>query len=152
MFWAISWLEGVPKIVVVVTEKLVKNKFLNQFGHKGQISNRPEVFKHIWVKCFFFKRGCATAYFIHEGKMLVAKDWFTVVVSRGTTWSEHSNCKDVWIWSRTHVLGDICFMHFCTAFWVTVSNPHRGVPERLGLQRLCEGGLGLVLSFFFFFW
>ena len=40
-----------PKIVVVeMTEKLVKNKFLNEFGHKGQILNRPEVFKHIWVK------------------------------------------------------------------------------------------------------
>ena len=35
--------------VVEMTEKLVKKKFLNEFGHKGQIWNRPEVFKRIWV-------------------------------------------------------------------------------------------------------
>ena len=33
----------------------------------------------------FFKRGFTTADFIHEGKMPVAKDRFTMVVSRGTT-------------------------------------------------------------------
>ena len=130
-----------------MTEKLVKNKFFNKFGQKGQIWNRPEVFKHSWVKCvLFFKRGLTTADFIHEGIMPVAKDWCTMVVSRGTTWSEHSNSKDVGIESRTHVLGDICFMHFNTASWVTVSNPHKGVPEKRRSQRLCEGGWTTCLS------
>ena len=30
-----------------MTEKFAKYNFLNEFGHKGQISNRSEVFKHI---------------------------------------------------------------------------------------------------------
>ena len=45
------------------------------------------------------------AAFIQEGKMPVSKDWFTMVVSRGTISLEHSNSKDVGIRSRTHVLG-----------------------------------------------
>ena len=48
---------NVPKIALIqTTKKLVKKFFLNKFGHKGQISNRPKVFKHIWVKRDFFKR------------------------------------------------------------------------------------------------
>ena len=131
-----------------MTETLVKDKFLNEFGHKGQIWNRHEACKHIWVKwgCCFFKRGFTTSDFIHEGKMPVAKDWFTMVVSRGTTWLKHSNSKDVGIGSRTHVLGDIFFMHFNTASWVTISNPHKGVPEKRRSQRLCEGGWTTCLS------
>lgn len=53
------------------------------------------------------------AAFIQEGKMLVAEDWFTVAVSRGTIKSEHSDSKDVGIGSRTQVLGHIiCFTDF----------------------------------------
>ena len=40
--------------MVEVTEKLVKNKFLNESGHKRQISNRSEVFKRTWFKRSFF--------------------------------------------------------------------------------------------------
>ena len=43
---------------------------------------------------------------------------------------EHSNSKDIRIGSRTHVLGDICFMNFNTVSLVTLSNPHKGVPEK----------------------
>ena len=45
--------------------------------------------------------------FIQEGKMLVAKDWFTMAVSRGTIKSKHLDSKDIGIGSRTQVLGDI---------------------------------------------
>ena len=38
VFWAIICLESVPKIALIqMTKKLVKNSFLNKFGHKGQI-------------------------------------------------------------------------------------------------------------------
>ena len=47
------------------------------------------------------------AVFIREGKMLVAKDWFTMAVSRGTIKSKHLDSKDIGIGSRTQVLGDI---------------------------------------------
>ena len=57
----------------------------------------------------FFKRDLTMAAFIQ-----VDKDWFTLAVSRGTILLEHSNSKDVRIGSRTHVLGDICFMNFNT--------------------------------------
>ena len=60
----------------------------------------------------------------------VDKDWFTLAVSRGTILLEHSNSKDIRIGSRTHVLGDICFMNFNTVSLVTLSNPHKGVPEK----------------------
>ena len=70
------------------------------------------------------------AAFIQEGKMPVDKDWFTMAVSRGTISLEHSNSKDVGIRSRTHVLGDICFMNFNTVSLVTLSNPHMGVQEK----------------------
>ena len=62
--------------------------------------------------------------------MPVDKDWFTMAVSRGTISLEHPNTKDVGIGSRTHVLGDICFMNFNTVSLVTLSNPHKGVPEK----------------------
>ena len=113
---------------------------------KGKFETGLKFCKHIWIKWFFFKRGFTTTDFIHEGKMPVDKDWSTMVVSRETTWSEHSNSKDVGIGSRTHVLGDIFFMHFNTASWVTVSNPHKGVPEKRRSQRLCEGGWTTCLS------
>ena len=70
-----------PKIVVVeMTEKLVKNKFLNEFGRKGQIETglkslstfgSSEVFLLFFLS---FKRDFTTADFIHEGKMPVAKN------------------------------------------------------------------------------
>ena len=123
-----------------MTEKLVKNKFLNEFGHKGQIWNNPEVFKHIWVKWEFFQKELYDGRFHHTWRKLpVAKDWFAMVVSRGTTWSEHSNSKDVGIGSRAHVLGEFFFMYFNTASWVTVSNPHKGVPEKRRSPRLWRG-------------
>ena len=78
----------------------------------------------------FFKRGLTMAAFIQEGKMPVDKDCFTMAVSRGTISLEHSNRKDVEIGSRTHVLGDTCFMNFNTVSLVTLSNPHMGVPEK----------------------
>ena len=70
------------------------------------------------------------AAFLQEGKMPVDKDWFTLAVSRETSSLEHSNSTDVGIGSRTHVLGDICFMNFNTVSLVTLSNPHKGVPEK----------------------
>ena len=79
------------------------------------------------------------AAFIQEGKMSVDKDWFTMAVSRGIISLEHSNSKDVGIGSRTHVLGDICFMNFNTFPLVTLSNPHTGVPKKRRSLRLCEG-------------
>ena len=78
----------------------------------------------------FFERGLTMAAFIQEGKMPVNKDWFTMAVSRGTISLEHSNSKDVGIGSGTHVLGDSCFMNFNTVSLVTLSNPHKGVPEK----------------------
>ena len=74
--------------------------------------------------------GLTMAVFIQEGKMPVDKDWFTMAVSSGTISLEHSNRKDVEIGSRTHVLGDTCFMTFNTVSLVTLSNPHMGVPEK----------------------
>ena len=51
-------MEGVSKIVVIeMTEKLVKVKLLDELGHKGRIWNKPELFKHIWVRIFFQKRA-----------------------------------------------------------------------------------------------
>ena len=49
----------------------------------------------------FSKRDLTMAAFIQEGKMSVDKDWFTMAVSRGTMWSEHSNSKDVVCVKRT---------------------------------------------------
>ena len=70
--------------------------------------------------------GLTMAAFIQEGKMSVDKDWFTMAVSRGTiSPSEKSNGKDVGIGSRTHVLGDICFMKFKPISLVTLLNPRK---------------------------
>ena len=70
------------------------------------------------------------AAFILEGKMPVDEDRFTMAVSRGTISLETSNSKDAGIGSRTHVLGDICFMNFNTVSLVSLSNPHKGVLEK----------------------
>ena len=63
-------------------------------------------------------------------KIPVNKNWFATALSRGTSSSEHSNSKAVGMGSRTHVLGHICFMNFNTGSLVTLSNPHKGVPEK----------------------
>ena len=61
-------------------------------------------------------------------KIPVSKNWFATALSRGTISSEHSNSKVVEMGSRTHVLGDICFMNFNSFFGD--SNPHKGVKEK----------------------
>ena len=141
VFWVISWLEGVPNIVWSRWQKSwSRTSFSMSLDTKGGFETGLKCLSTFGSSEGFFKRSFTTADFIHEGKMLVAKDWFTMVVNRGTTWSEHSNSKDVGIGSRTHVLGDIYFTHFNTASWVTLSSPHKGVPEKCRLQSLCEGG------------
>ena len=73
-----------------MTQKLIKNNFLNKFGHKGQISNWPKfVFSTFGSREVFFKRDLTMAAFIQEGKMPVDKDWFTMAVRRGTISLEH---------------------------------------------------------------
>jgi len=42
------------------------------------------------------------------------KDWFIMVVSKGTTSSEHSNIRMLESGPEMHVLGDSCFMQFST--------------------------------------
>ena len=67
----------------------------------------------------FFKSGLTMAAFIQGGKMPVDKDWFTMAVS---LLSEYSNSKDTGIRSRTHVLGNICFVNFNTISLVTLKS------------------------------
>ena len=51
VFWAISWLEGVPKIVLIkMTKKLTKKKKFNTFGHKRLIWNRPKVYSLFFIE------------------------------------------------------------------------------------------------------
>ena len=87
-----SWLEGVPKIVLIqMTKKLVKNNFLNTFWQKRQIWSSPKVFKPI-CRAFlkiFFTPSPPPKRLSQEGKMLFNKDWFTMAVSRATILSEH---------------------------------------------------------------
>ena len=64
-----------PKIVVVeMTEKLVKNKFLNELDTKGRFETGLKCLGTFESSEGFFKRGFTTADFIHEGKMPVAMD------------------------------------------------------------------------------
>ena len=54
---SVSVLCFVPKIVLIkMTRKPIKNNFLNKFGHKGQISNRPKfVFSTFGSREVFFR-------------------------------------------------------------------------------------------------
>ena len=64
-----SWLEGVPKIVLIkMTKKLVRNNFLNTVGHKWQIWKKPKVFKHISVKRGLFQKGLFNYDCFHTGR------------------------------------------------------------------------------------
>ena len=80
------------------------------------------------------------AAFIQEGKMLVNKDWFTMALSRGTISLEHSNSKDVGIWSRTHVLGDICFVNFNSFTGDPLKSTH-GCTRELSLPKTVRRGM-----------
>ena len=72
-----------------------------------------------------------------------------MAVSRGTiSPSEKSNGKDVGIGSRTHVLGDICFMKFKPISLVTLLNPRKSTREltlpktvRRGMKYLAVNGI-----------
>ena len=76
---------------------------------KLRIKEKTRVLVALKESCFL-QRGLTAAAFTREGNRPVVKNWFTMAVSRGTISSEHPNTKDVEIGSRTHALGDICFM------------------------------------------
>ena len=112
-FWAISWLEGVPKIILKqMTKKQVKNNFVNKFGHEGHIWNRPKVFKHIWFKGGLFQRGLNDGCF-HTGKKMAAdKDSFTMAVS---VEQSRQNTRTV----RTLELGQAHMFYETFASWIS---------------------------------
>ena len=86
--------------------------------------------------CVCVPKGCLRWLLSYrKEKWSVDKVYFTMAMSRRTIWSEHSNCKDVGISSRTRVLGDIYFMNFNTFSLVINSQ-----------IRLCEGGRTTWLS------
>ena len=80
------------------------------------------------------------AAFIQDEKVPVNKDWFTMVVSRGIILLEHSNCKTVGVRSRTHVLGDICFMNFNSFFGDPLKSTH-GCTRELSLPKTVGRGM-----------
>ena len=77
--------------------------------------------------------------FVQEGQNASSKGLIYNVSKQRNNLVEHSNSTDVGLGSRTHVVGDVCFLNFNTFSWVTVSNPHKGVPEKCRSLRLCEG-------------
>ena len=90
-----------------MTKKLAKNSFLNKFGHKDRFEKDVKFSSTFGSlsHSLSLKRGLTMAAFIQEAKMPVDKDWFTMAVSRGTMWSEHSNSKDVVCVKRTKKIG-----------------------------------------------
>ena len=112
---------------------------------KGKFETGLKFCKHIWIKWFFFKRGFTTTDFIHEGKMPVDKDWSTMVVSRGTTWLEHSNIETLESGLK-HMFSETFVSCSSAVSWATVPNPHKRVPGKRRLLRLCEGRWTICLS------
>ena len=69
--------------------------------------------------------------------MPVDKDWFTVAVS---LLSEYSNSKDIGIRSRTHVLGNICFVNFNTISLVTLKSTY-GCTREMSFPKIVQRGM-----------